>query len=303
MNLAGSYYRRKRYFKAMRCFIKAKSIDRAYCETRAFSGNAGRELETANRGNPFLAYAAEAVKKKKEEISSMKAENVIKKVNSTYAGFEKASGRIQRTISQASPQEGGEGSPSPEAEGKMQISKGSFFVNWQEELLRIEYFEPIERVMLINSSGTWLLNPAEKTAQVLKSPGVSGASMNTLLSMNPFDNLKSGFTIKRIEDFDNSIIIEARPVKPKKLSRILVKVDPKTWLAKALELFDLNGELLSQTNYENVREFKSLFFPTEFVTRFRIAEKLVIERTRLGRLKLNKKQKVSFSVPEGYTSR
>ena len=61
--------------------------------------------------------------------------------------------------------------------------------------------------------------------------------------------------------------------------------------------------MLSQTNYENVREFKSLFFPTEFVTRFRIAEKLVIERTRLGRLKLNKKQKVSFSVPEGYTSR
>lgn len=301
VNLGSSYYRRRRYFKAMRCLVKAKSIDSAYFETRALSGNAGRELGTAkSRGNPFLVYAAEVVKKKKEEVSSMKAGDVIEKVNLTYARFEKASGRIQRTTSQSThPSLTTGGEATGEGGGKIQISKGSFFVNWPERLLRIEYFEPIERVLLINSSGTWMLNPAEKTAQVIESPA-SGASMDILLSLNPFSSLKDGFDMKRIEDHDDSIIIEAKPQKPLKLSRILVKVDPKTWTAQALELFNLNGELLSQTKYENFKSFKTLFFPTEFVTRLKTEETLIIERSKLSRIKLNKKQKVSFSTPEGY---
>jgi len=123
--------------------------------------------------------------------------------------------------------------------------------------IKIDNIEPVRLSYICNGKYAWLYNQDKNTVEkrAIDENMEQVVGVQSLLLINPFSNMHSGYTFERIEDFQGSIVLKAVPEKKDGyVSMVLVKIDPEDKRALASEIFDKSGRLMSQTKYSDYRE-------------------------------------------------
>ena len=105
---------------------------------------------------------------------------------------------------------------------------------------------------------------------------------------NIFQILTIDYKFELTDYFEGNLIIKATPEKQNIFNYILIGVAPGTWTIRAVEHFDRNNELISQTRYLTFASVgDSLYFPTTVETLTRLTKQVMVESTYLRQVQLN----------------
>ncbi len=210
-------------------------------------------------------------------LAGQGVEHIIQMVNGQYGKIKSIQGIINKNI------QGG---------GNTQSIRGRFLIKKPDKSY-VEFANP-HQIVCSNDSLCWVEKVAENI--VLKfhiarmnkfereALGIEG-----LIGLNVFDQFRDGFSFSLSDTLNGDLVVSAKPKSGGELiSKILVKVDPKRWVILAYEIFDLKGNLISQTKYEDYSLYgDSLFFPNR-ITAKSIYNGVALEETdNFSRLRLN----------------
>lgn len=210
--------------------------------------------------------------------ADQEAQHIIQMVNGQYGEIKTIEGIINKSI------QGG---------GNTQSIKGRFLIK-RPHCSYVEFANP-HQIVCSNDSICWVDNMEENV--VLKfhiarmnrfereALGIEG-----LLGLNVFDQLREGFSFSLFDTLNGDLVVSAKPKSGGELiSKILIKVDTKRWVILAYEIFDLEGNLVSQTKYEDYTLYgDSLFFPNR-ITAKSIYNGVALEETdSFSRVRLNR---------------
>ncbi len=210
-------------------------------------------------------------------LADQEVEHIIQMVNEQYAKIKTIGGMISRNI------QGG---------GNTQSIKGRFLIK-RPHCSYVEFANP-HQIVCSNDSLCWVDNVEENV--VLKfhiarmnrfereALGIEG-----LIGLNVFDQLREGFSFSLFDTLNGDLVVSAKPKSGGELiSKILIKIDPKKWVILAYEIFDLEGNLVSQTKYEDYSLYgDSLLFPNRVLTRSIYQGEILEETDNFSRVRLN----------------
>jgi len=211
-----------------------------------------------------------------DDLSHYNTNEVISKVMETYSRVYSAGGRITKTF---------------EANGIRQNIKGRFAVV-RPGRLYVEYIGE-GRQVTVNDGETLRVYYPDENRGLYQYTSKMNPLESFLLGPEPFFGnilqlMGDKFKIELADMVSGNLILKAQPVTPLQFNFILVAVDPKTWTIQAVENFDRNNKLVSQTRY---LEFKSdgdsLYFPSKTRTSTVSGENLLIETLELSRVQIN----------------
>jgi len=203
-------------------------------------------------------------------------ESVVDSVNRTYARVTSARGRISRTV---------------EAGELVERFEGRFAARRPDHLF-VELAGEDTQVLTYDGEYLHVYFPLQK-----RGLRRAAADLNPLerLTVGPapfFGNvlplLERGFSCDVADTVGGDLILKAIPDTPVLFNFILVAVDPSTWTVRAVEHFDRDNALVSQTRFlEFEAAGDSLFIPVETVSASLGKGGLFQETTRLSRVELN----------------
>ena len=222
------------------------------------------------------------------------ADEIIARVNQQYESMESIRGRFRR-------------------ESRVGIQRESVvgdFVIKKPGRVYVHNLEPRDSYLISNGSVVWLYDKeAQEVIEVPITPleGFPPALVEatTMFNFNPFPDMENGYSCRRIDDYEQHRIVACQPIGDGSgaISRVLVKVDPLRWLVVAVELFDPDGALFSQTRYENIVEAgDAQWFPLRSETRLIADGQQVVEVVEYTRVRINDIPEdafFEFQVPEG----
>jgi len=244
-------------------------------------------------GTGLLALTGLPMQEASVHAEPLEAADIIERVHDVYLPIKTIRGQFRRS-SMLGEQE--------------QIVIGEFFIEKPDKVF-VHNLDPTDSYMISNGQTLWLYD--RKGNAVVKSPipkegrvppalaGTSG-----MFEMNPFVNMTFGYECQRIGDYDQHLIVSCTPeAAGEQLSQVLIKVNPETWMVAAVELFDLSGNLISQTRYEGVKQVQGVFlFPHDIKTRLIMDGRQAQETVRYSRIHINDTPEdgvFEFEVPEG----
>ncbi|MCE5249527.1 hypothetical protein LLG96_04825 [bacterium] len=211
-----------------------------------------------------------------DDFDDYNTTDVITHVMQTYSRVFSARGRITRSF---------------ESGGEKQSYSGTFAVRKPDHIL-VEFVGDNHQYVGFDGTTFRLFFPAENKG-IYKEAGSMNELERFITGPEPlFGNILSlindAFSVKLADMVQGNLILKASPKKPLLFNFVLIAVDPKTWTVRAVEHFDRENKLVSQTKF---LEFKSigdsLFFPTKIATSSVSNENLYVESTELSRVQLN----------------
>ena len=201
---------------------------------------------------------------------------VISRVMETYSRVYSARGRITRTV---------------EAGGENLSFSGRFAVKRPDRLL-VEFVGD-DHQLTVNDGKTFRVYFPKENQGLYSNINELSPPERFLMGPEPFFGnilllMEKGFTFEAADMVEGNLILKAAPLKPLQFNFILIAIDPETWTIHAVENFNRQNQLVSQTRF---LEFKtlgdSLFFPVTVKTSTILGENVMIETTHLTRVQLN----------------
>jgi len=105
---------------------------------------------------------------------------------------------------------------------------------------------------------------------------------------NILDIVDSSFKLEVADFYEGKIVLKAIPGNPAQFSSILIGVAPETWTIRAVEHYDMQNKLVSQTRYMAFKTVgDSLFFPTTVETSTLLKNGVMVETTYISEVMLN----------------
>ena len=218
---------------------------------------------------------------------------VIERVGQTYARVYSARGRIDKTLSFA---------------GTEQNFYGRFAVKKPDSLL-VELIGDIHQFSAYDGKTFRAYFPDQNEGIFYH---IDDPNSMDHLAAGPtpfFGNLlplmEQHFAFEVADTLGGNLILKAVPEKPLLFNVILIAIDPSTWTIRAVEHFDRNNQLVSQTRFlEFATLDDSLFFPTTVETSTVTENGILSETTRLSRVQLNAMIPAdSFRIPDNDDTR
>ncbi len=99
--------------------------------------------------------------------------------------------------------------------------------------------------------------------------------------------IEEGFTFSITDYFNDTIILRAEPVEPSDIAFILLGIAPESWTVRAVEQFDLEGSVASQTRYMDYHSGDSWYFPATVVITIDTGRSIVTETTYYRNVSVN----------------
>jgi outer membrane lipoprotein-sorting protein len=204
-------------------------------------------------------------------------QQITAEVNRTYARVTSARGRIERTVKVV--------------DGEADTLRGRFAVEKPDRLL-VELVGGNRQVVGCDGETFRVYFPDQDRGIYRKVADLTSLERFVLGPTPFFGNIlaltEDGFSLAVADTVAGNVIIKAVPERPFQFSFVLVAIDPRTWTVRAVEHFDRNNQLVSQTRFQ---EFEvtgdTLFFPTLVETATVSDRGIVDETTRLSRVQLN----------------
>jgi outer membrane lipoprotein-sorting protein len=173
--------------------------------------------------------------------------------------------------------------------------------------VRIDNFEPEERILITDGRTLWFYNPLKRTVARKNFENAEGqimtAGIEGIAQHNPFALLGGGYDCSRIEDFESHFIIKCSSKEDAlAVSYVLMKVNPSNWMVSAYEVFDKQDTLVSQTKFFDFVPIASAWFPARVETRVQLGNGAALESVSYSRVRINESLEDSlfaFSVPDG----
>ena len=211
------------------------------------------------------------------EPSDYNTEDVIAHVNEMYGKVHSARGRITRII------EAGDNNT------KRYI--GRFAIRKPDRLL-VEFTGDVRQFMGYDGKTFRIYFPDENRGFYTETGKLSSLE-RFVLGPGPFFGnilqiMSDGFKLEVADFFEGNLILKASPEQPLYLNLVLLGISPDTWTIRAVEHFDRENNLVSQTRFLSFKSLgDSLFFPTTVETSTVVKDNVMLETTLLTRVQLN----------------
>ena len=204
-------------------------------------------------------------------------QQITAEVNRTYARVTSARGRIERTVKVA--------------DGVADTLRGRFAVEKPDRLL-VDLVGENRQVVGYDGETFRVYFPDQDRGIYRKV--VDLTSLERLVTgPTPFFGnmlalIEDGFSLAVADTAAGNVIVKAVPERPLLFNFVLMAIDPRTWTIGAVEHFDRNNQLVSQTRFHEYQVTEdTLFFPTLVETATVSDRGIVDETTRLSRVELN----------------
>lgn len=269
-NLAAVNYRKHNYLKAYRLYRKAKKkYPQAYQERKnskrtekdhAFIEKNSGLIAKEDMEKPVVEY---------DQPGGASAETIINSAKAVSNNIRSLSGRLTRTTTSGT--------------NKM-VAISKFYYVFPDKC-RIETLEPTTAVLIANKDSIWFYSPKTKSAQ--KADALK-TYVTDFLPIFPLRQIDAGYELKRLIDYDGCYIIQAKPKNHAGvLSAILVKINQRDFTVAAMELYDPNGRLISQSKYEDITMESDAFIAHKITVQVQGNGDYAKEELLLNRLTVN----------------
>ena len=269
-NMAAVNYRKHNFIKAYRLYRKAKNkYPQAYRERK--------NSKRTEKDNVFIEKNRELISKEGmgntavelKEPDGLSAETIINNAKSASNNIKSMSGRLTKTTSS----------------GSSIVKSISKFYYVFPDKCRIETLEPTTAVLIANSDAVWFYSPQTKSAQ---KADVLRNYFTEFLPIFPLSMIGAAYNLKRLTDYDGCYIIQASPKKSAGvLSAVVIKINQRDFTVVAVELFDPNGSLLSQSKYEDIAKESDVLTPHKITVQVQGNGDYAKEELLLSRLTVN----------------
>lgn len=180
------------------------------------------------------------------------------------------------------------------------------FTYYAPDSLRLTYLVPEKQDILITAEQFLLYPVSQGAALILKRDSLSFfekefIQQSIMVKINHIKQMYEGYRFTYIGTYADDIVISATPKTGwKKLSKILIKIDPQTFCYRAFEIFDASGTLIHQIRYHAYTQQKGVWFPQQININTVSGSTLVKEHMVFTRLKINQVGSVNafkFELP------
>lgn len=208
--------------------------------------------------------------------SGYEATAVIDSVQRSYGRISSVRGRIHRSV---------------EIGDEVQTHQGRFAARLPDHLY-VEFVGEDAQIHLYDGDSLHVYWPGEKQGIRRSVDSLTSIERNVLgpapFVGDPLSALSSGFAIEIADTTGGNLILKLVPETLTLHNFILVAVHPGTWTVRAIEFFDRNDALVSQTRFLQFAAVgDSLRLPRETVTSTVTHSGLLRETTRFSRVEMN----------------
>ena len=210
------------------------------------------------------------------EFSDYTTEDVLTQVMETYARVQSAAGRIVKTF---------------EA-GDTKNTVNGRFAAARPGRLYLEYTGEDRQITVNDGETLYTYSPDQNRGLFKRTSELNPLETFVMgpepLFGNMFRLLDDTFDIELADMVSGNLIMKATPHRALQVNFILVAVDPETWTIRAVENFDRNNTLISQTKYLEFRSVgDSLYFPSKTSTSTIMGDDILLETLKFSRIQLN----------------
>ncbi|MFH1283515.1 MAG: tetratricopeptide repeat protein [bacterium] len=271
LNLVSVYYRKGRFIKAYREYRKVKRECPDVVQARTEISRPQKDVDFIKAQKASFNFDNEKLNISSAKIVNDKldAQEIVKKARERTKAIKSLSGRIVKMV----------------INGASSLNSEIKFVYRDPNCYRLETLEPTNATLMSDGKDSWFYSPNVKSAKKLDD---IHKYISDYLPLFPLRNIPGDFVLERLGDYDGCYIIEMKPSRKSKfLSKMLVKITKDNYIVKAVEIFDDNNDLVSQTKYNKFKEIDDRYIPIEIVARLQVEANYIEENLTLSRLTLD----------------